>query len=196
MKIVLLGPPLSGKGTQGQLLAERLHIPRLSVGALIRRLYDRKKPEGLKAAKYMFKGEAIPADLLMKIIVPWLKKHSQGFVVDNLVRNGNQLEAFKKYSKENNFLLDIVINITLPKEEIFKRLATRLAEHQKNNRVRKDETLQTLKKRIEVYNSSIKRIAEYFKKQGIYHRVSGNHSVGKVHEDILYILKVKINGDY
>lgn len=195
MRIVLLGPPLSGKGTQGQLLAERLNLPRLSVGALIRKLYYSKKSEGLAAAKYMHKGEAIPADLLIKIIGPWFKKNTKsGFVIDNLVRDNEQLEAFKQYSIENKFLLDIVINITLAKEEIFKRFATRITEHEKNNRVREDETLLVLKKRIAVYNSSIGKIAEYFKKQNIYHKVLGNHSVSKVHEDILNILK--INGDY
>lgn len=60
MKIILLGPPLSGKGTQGQLLAERLNLPRLSVGALIRRLYYLKDRRGLEAAQYMLKGLAIP----------------------------------------------------------------------------------------------------------------------------------------
>lgn len=196
MRIVLLGSPLSGKGTQGQLLAERLGFPRLSVGALIRKLYDQKKPEGLEAAKFMLRGKAIPADLLIKIVGPWLKKHEQGFIIDNLVRDTQQLAAFKKYSEENKFLMDMVINITLPEQETLKRFETRIMEHKKNNRVREDETLLILKKRIKVYISSIKDIAAYFKRQGIYHEVSGNYSVSKIHEDILNILKVKINGDY
>src|SRR3989344_4910181 len=126
MKIVLLGPPLAGKGTQGQFLAERFKLHRLSVGALIRKLYRKKTPEGLKAGKYMTKGKAIPGDLLMSILVPWLKNQPSGFVTDNLVRSKSQLESFKKYSHRYKFTPDVVINIKLSKAEILSRLSRRI----------------------------------------------------------------------
>lgn len=131
----------------------------------------------------------------MKIIVPWIEKHPKGFIIDNLVR-GSQLTEFKRYSEEKHLDLDFVINITLPKREIYSRFKTRIAEHKTDHRVRYDETPESLQKRITVYEETINSIEEYFKKKGIYHMVSGNHSVSKVHEDILKIVKVKLNGDY
>lgn len=193
--IIILGPPLSGKGTQGQLLAERLGVPRLSVGALIRRLYQEKRKEGIEAAKFMLAGKAILGDLLIKILDHWFKKHNKGFVIDNLIRTKDQLRAFAKYSQEDNCQIDKVIYLTIPESEIVKRFKIRLLEHQRNNRVREDETEQILKKRIETCNSSKKMILDYFRKQHILSRICGNHSVGKVHEDILYLFGMKINGD-
>lgn len=193
--IIILGPPLSGKGTQGQLLAERLGVPRLSVGALIRRLYQEKRKEGIEVAKFILAGKAIPGDLLIKILNHWFKKHNKGFVIDNLIRTKDQLKAFAKYSQEDNFQIDKVIYLTIPESEIVKRFKIRLSEHQRSNRVREDETEQILKKRIEIYHSSKKMILDYFRKQHILSRICGNHSVGKVHEDILGLFGMKINGD-
>lgn len=193
-KIIILGPPLSGKGTQGQLLAERFGLPRLSVGALIRRLYKEHDKLGINAAKYMLKGEAVPGTLLIAILISWFEKHKNGFVVDNLIRSEDQLKAFEKYSQKNNFVIDKVIYLTISKQEILKRFYTRIAEHAKSNRVREDETVDRLLTRIKVYNLYKHIILNYFRKQNTVARVSGNHSVSKVHEDILELFNLKMNG--
>ncbi len=195
MKIIILGPPLAGKGTQGQLLSENLHVPRLSVGALIRKFYNDKKPEGIKASKFMLKGEAIPGDLLISILHPWFLNHTKGFVVDNLIRTKDQLRAFKEYSQKHNFKIDKVINLTMSKDEIHRRLKTRIAEHKKSNKLRPDETASALETRINVYKKDIDEILKYFKKEGALIELSGNHSVKRVYEDIIERLKIRGNGD-
>lgn len=197
MKIVLLGPPLSGKGTQGQFLAERFHLNRLSVGALIRKLYREKTPEGLAAGKYMVKGEAIPGDLLMSIIVPWLKNHKNGFVLDNLVRSHEQLAAFKKYSKLYNFTPDAVININISESEIQSRLAKRIEDHKNRKIYRPDETIDKLKTRLKVYKASIKEILDYFRETSVLIEIEGEDSVLKVHHDIIKKLNLNdLTDDY
>lgn len=195
MNILIMGPPLSGKGTQGQLLAERLNLSRLSVGALIRKLNKEKNINGVRAGKYAVLGKAIPGELLIKIIDPWLKKHTKGFVIDNLVRSEDQLKAFQKYADKNNLKIDKVIYITLPKNQTVKRLNMRINEHKRINKDRHDDSLEKLLIRIQVYESSKKLITDYFKKQNILETISGNHSVSTVHENILKKLNLKANGD-
>lgn len=195
-RIIILGPPLSGKGTQGQLLAERLNLPRLSVGALIRKLFKDKKPIGIQASKYMLEGEGIPGEMLIRIIDPWLKRHASGFVVDNLIRTEDQLKSFTQYCKSDNFKIDQVIYLTLPRREIYKRFTLRIIEHAKNKKTREDETKEKLEARIKVNQETINKILNYFLKNSNVSRVSANHSVKKVHEDILDILKVSFNGDH
>ncbi len=191
MKIVLLGPPLSGKGTQGQLLSERSHFPRLSVGALIRKLYREERPEGILASKFMLQGEAIPGNLLIKIISPWLKAHSKKFIIDNLIRTDDQLKAFSAYSRSENLKIDKVIHLTLPEKEINRRLTERISEHLRSNRLRPDENINALAVRIKVYNSFIKKILNYFKIHSTIYTVSGDHSVAKVYEIIINKLGLK-----
>ena len=190
MKILLIGPPLVGKGTQGQLISENLGLPRLSVGALIRRLYNKNLPEGIEASKYMFKGEAIPGNLLIKILKPWFNKHKKGFIVDNLIRTEDQLSYFKKFCSQTDFKIDKVIHLVLNSDEIYKRFKVRVEEHKKSNRLRPDETSKALENRINVYKQSIAKITEYFKNQGILTEISGNQSVKKVFEDIMDSLQV------
>lgn len=192
MKIILLGPPLAGKGTQGQYLAERLNLRRLSVGALIRKLNLQKTPEGIKAGKYMVKGKAIPGELLMSIVIPWLANYKKGFIIDNFIRSHDQLVSYQKYSKKYDFSPDAVINIKLSEPEILSRLSSRIEEHKKRKIFRPDETIETLKTRLEVYESGISEILKYFRKTTHVIEVEGVGSVLKVHDEI--IKKLGLNG--
>lgn len=192
MKIILLGPPLAGKGTQGQFLAERFHLRRLSVGALIRKLYIQKTPEGIEAGKYIIKGKAIPGELLMSIVIPWLTNYKKGFIIDNFIRSHDQLLSYRKYAKQYNFFPDVVINIKLSEPQMLTRLSSRIEEHKKQKIFRPDETIETLKTRLEVYESGISEILSFFKKTTRVIEVEGVGSVLKVHDEI--IKKLGLNG--
>lgn len=185
MRIVLLGPPGAGKGTQGELLAKKFSLPRLSVGALIRRHSDEKTELGEKAEKYMTQGLGIPADILMQMLAMWFKDNKDGFIIDNLIRTEEQLREFKKFQKSTNFKIDEVIYLDIPLEEAISRLDKR-----KRETIRPDEDEKAMYKRFITFYESINPILDYFKQQGVLVEVNGNQSIEKVFEEIISKIKI------
>ena len=180
MNIILLGAPGSGKGTQGELLEHTLHMPRLSVGARIRRLVAEQSPEGIEAESYMLKGEAIPARLYVQIVGTWLLSHRSGFVVDNLVRTYDQLEAFKQFQAIHHVSFDKVFLLIVSEAEARKRLMTR-----KSAKERPDETPEAIHRRFLTFYAHLGVISEYFRSFGVFEEVDAQRSVIKVHADIM-----------
>lgn len=186
MRIILLGPPGSGKGTQGELLSQKLNLPRLSVGAILRRALEKKSPEGTEAGKYLKQGLNVPAKLLFKILTPWFVKHKRGWVVDNLPRSIEQLRAFKHFIKENNIKVDRVFHLNVSEKESIKRLLKRAKERKKKGQSRVDDTPEVIRKRRQVgYANDIKLILTYFRKRGILEEIDGEKPIDKVHQEIL-----------
>ncbi len=180
MRIILLGPPGAGKGTQGELLAKKFNLPRLSVGALIRRHYDEKTALGIEAGEYMLKGLGIPAETLIAMLDEWINDHQEGFIIDNVVRTKEQLDEFKKFQKEKNLLIDKVFYIKISEKEAIKRLMKRIQE--KN---RPDETKEAILKRFHIFYKDIDLIFDYFCKQGIFFEIDGEQSQELVYQDII-----------
>lgn len=184
MKIVLLGPPGAGKGTQGELLAKKFNLPRLSVGALIRRHCDENSELGKQAKSYMVQGLGIPAHILMEMLVEWFSLHTDGFIADNLVRTKEQLEEFKKFQEKTNFKLDKVFYLKISPARAIARL-----EKRKRKVSRPDEDESAMYKRFIVFYESMEPIFDYFKQQGIFIEINGDQTKEKVHEDIIRHLK-------
>lgn len=184
MKIILFGPPGAGKGTQGELLAKKFNLPRLSVGALIRRHYHDKTVLGLKAGKYMLKGHGIPAKILIAMLDEWISEHPDGFVIDNVVRTKEQFDEFTKFQQVQNLFFDRVIYLKISEKEAIKRLTKRIQE--KN---RPDETESAISKRFRIFYRNMDIIFDYFKNQGIFAEINGEQSVEEVHEEIMEKLK-------
>lgn len=180
MRLVLLGLPGSGKGTQGELLARHFHIPRLSVGALIRRHVAGRTPEGAEAESYMVKGLGIPGAVWIQMVKPWLLEHGNGFVVDNLVRTQDQLREYQKFEQDCNFRLTKVLYLKLSQETSFVRLQIR-----RMKTLRPDETEQAVRARMETFYQNIGPIVAYFQSQGIYAEIKADETRDKVFHDIL-----------
>ena len=182
-RVVFLGVPGSGKGTQGKLLSQDLHIPRLSVGALIRRHFTDKTKEGIEVGEYMLRGEAIPAENYSRMVVPWLLRHQDGFVVDNLVRTQEQLNSFRQFQKKNAFSLTKVFYLHISEDEAKRRLSER-----KNTKERPDETEEAIHQRFMTFKKSIREIRDYFEQLGIFEAVNADRSAEDIHKDILQSL--------
>ena len=122
MKIVLLGPPGSGKGTQAELICNKYNIPHISTGEIFRWNIKNETPLGLEAKKYVEAGDLVPEELTIKIVEDKLKDKAckNGFILDGFPRNLNQAKALEKMTS-----IDKAILINLSDEEIIKRLSSR-----------------------------------------------------------------------
>lgn len=192
MKIIILGPPAAGKGLQGELLAKKLGLPRLSTGALLRRIWQEGGKRGEEIGKYMSQGLNVPAVLLFEILTPWFIEHNEGFVVDNLSRNLEQLREFKKFLRKSGIKIDKVFHLNVSENEIVKRIARRRKENLKEGKVRPDEEPEVVKTRIkEGYKKEIAPILDFFRKMGVLIEINGGQSTKKVHEQILKNLELE-----
>lgn len=190
MKIILLGPPGAGKGTEGRLLTKEFGLKRLSVGVLFRRLIKEKVSEGRKIEEYVRQGLNVPMDLLFPILSRWFLKHRNGFVVDNFPRSKEQLELFKKLLKKEQVKVDKVFHLRVSQKTALKRLLKRRQKRKKTKTKRIDDTLRLIKKRYQVgYAKEIKEILAYFQNLGVLTEINGEQSIEKVHQEVLEHLK-------
>lgn len=117
----LLGPPASGKGTQGRLLAERLGIAYLSTGARLRREIEDRSPLGLQAQKYLAANQYIPDELAVELVRAWVLRHPDGWMLDGFPRSVPQAEALLEFAPQPFR----VIHLQVPAAELRKRVTTR-----------------------------------------------------------------------
>lgn len=185
MNIIILGAPGAGKGTQGEILAGKLKLPRLSVGAVLRRVWKESGPEGEKIGQYILKGLNVPADILFEVLEPWFAGHPEGFVVDNLPRNLDQLEEFKKFLEKTGTKIDKVFHLIIAEEESIKRLSFRQRKRMKESYGRPDEDPAIIKTRIhEGYQKEIEPILDYFRQMGVLVEIDGEQDIQKVSQEI------------
>lgn len=128
MRIVLLGPPASGKGTQGRSLSTSLGLAYLSTGALLRENVAGLTPLGLAAAPILARGEYLPDDLMCPILTNWLEKHHlrTGWVLDGFPRSMPQAEFLDRWLAENGAELDTAVALEAPFDELFRRTRERV----------------------------------------------------------------------
>jgi adenylate kinase len=209
MRLIFLGPPGSGKGTQSEFICKDFHIVQLSTGDLLR--YHRKNGTelGKKAQEFMDKGELVPDDLIIEIIRNELKKeeYSNGFLLDGFPRTITQAEALDKLLAELNLHLDAVLVLNVPTEELITRLTARRTcpicgktYHLIYNPPkvdgkcdldggelyqRSDDNEETVRNRLEVYEKQTKPLIDYYQSKGLAYFIDG---IGKI-EDIYSKIK-------
>jgi len=208
MELVLLGKPLSGKGTQAELLSQKLKTPTFSVGEILRKEIQRKTRLGKEAQKYMEKGKLVPD----RIILPLVRKHlpKKDFILDGFPRDLAQAEELERMRQ-----IDFVIDVHCPQSLLLKRALSRKEcvgcgriyglefPAQKKGTCdscqgklvqRKDDTESTVRKRLLVYEKQTAPLIAYYKKKGLYRKVSGEKDVSFVQKQIFQILKNKRRG--
>ncbi len=172
MRIVFMGPPGAGKGTQSLRLAEKLAIPKLSTGDMLREVVAQKTDVGLQADEYMVQGHLVPDELVEHIVFERLRDTDcqNGSIIDGFPRTVPQAEALDEWFAEHQEPLCVVIQIYVPLDELLRRLA---------GRGREDDHRAIVAERLRQFDELTQPLLEYYRKQGILHRIDG---VGKTDE--------------
>jgi adenylate kinase len=212
MRLLLMGPPGAGKGTQAEGLVKKYNIPHISTGDIFRAALRAGTPMGLQAKEYMDKGQLVPDEVVVGIVGDKLSSGecADGFLLDGFPRTLPQAEALTRRLKEMNVKLDAVINIEVPAREIIDRLTSRRVcqkcpstYHLKFNPPqvrnicdncgselyqRDDDTLETVQERLDVYNRQTQPLIEYYKEQGLLLSVDGARDIHQVLDAIIAVL--------
>ncbi|WP_223786789.1 adenylate kinase [Marinicella meishanensis] len=186
MRIVLLGAPGSGKGTQAKLIVEQLQIPHISTGDLLRGAIAAKTPLGLAAKEVMDRGDLVSDEIVLGMLKDRLSADdaSNGFILDGFPRNVTQAEMLEQLFQELNLTLDHALLIQVDPDEVVARIAKR-AEIEG----RTDDTEDVVRNRLNVYNEQTAPVAAFYQQQGIVTEVLGTGSVEDVQARIQAVLR-------
>ena len=188
-KIVLLGPPGCGKGTQSKLLVEKNNFVQLSTGDLLRSETSNSNSDlGKKVKHIMESGELVPDDIVIDIIVNKVEEHkNKSIVFDGFPRNLKQAEALDSSLENVSVKLDHAIIFQIDFKILEERINNRISVT-KGKEQRKDDNSETLLNRIEVFKTSTLPIVEYYKEKGIISKIDGMQKVNEVYAKITKII--------
>lgn len=206
MKIILLGAPGSGKGTMAQKLTNDLKIPQISTGDIFRKNLKEETPLGLQVKDIMARGKLVPDEITIEIVKNRLAESDcvNGYILDGFPRSMVQAEALDKFQK-----IDCAINLDVDKETIVKRLSGRRFCPDCNGTfhistlngattcpvcggkliVRADDSEETVRERLRVYDENTFPLIDYYQKQGKVLTIDGNGTIDEVYNRILTALK-------
>lgn len=156
MRVVLLGPPGAGKGTQAQKLSEKLGIPQISTGDLFRKNIGEGTLLGVEAKRYLDAGDLVPSELTNKLVEDRITQPdaADGFILDGYPRSVEQAKALDEMLKARDTKLDAVLEFAVSEEELFKRL---------KSRGRADDTEEIIHNRMQVYRDETQPLLEYYR---------------------------------
>jgi adenylate kinase len=212
MKILLIGPPGGGKGTQAKVLIEKYKIPQISTGDMLREHVKKLTPLGQKAKNYMENGELVPDSLILDMMELRLndKDCINGYILDGFPRTIPQAEGLDFLLEKLNHSLDNVIIIDVPDDKIVQRMSGRRV-HLDSGRVyhiifnppkkeniddvtgeklsiRKDDEEETVRKRLDVYHNTTKPLIKFYDKKNILNSINGDDKIENVSKEIAKIL--------
>ncbi len=212
MKIIMLGAPGAGKGTQAKKIAAKYQIPHISTGDIFRANIKEGTELGTKAKAYMDKGELVPDELTCDLVVDRISKPdaANGYVLDGFPRTIPQAEALTRALNERGEKIDFAINVEVPDENIVRRMGGRRAclkcgatYHVEYNApkvenvcdvcqgelvLRDDDKPETVQKRLSVYHAQTQPLIDYYKAEGVLAEVDGTQDIDVVFQDITKIL--------
>ncbi|MFG1357856.1 adenylate kinase [Xanthobacter pseudotagetidis] len=183
MRLVLLGPPGAGKGTQAQRLVARHGIVQLSTGDMLRAAVAAGTPVGLKAKAVMESGGLVSDDIVIGIISERIEAPDarNGFILDGFPRTVAQAEALDRLLAEKGLKLDAVIELVVDQEKLVGRILNRAAEAQaKGEPVRKDDDPEVFKARLDAYNRDTAVVSPYYSARGQLKQIDGMKPIDEV----------------
>ena len=197
MRLILLGPPGAGKGTQAQRLVGKHRIVQLSTGDMLRAAVAAGTPVGLKAKAIMDRGDLVPDEVVVAIIADRVGQPDarRGFVLDGFPRTVAQAQALDKLLEERGLALDGVIELKVDEGILIKRIETRVAEMTaRGEKVRADDNAEALKKRLEAYRAQTAPLSAYYAGTGQLKTVDGMAPIDEVTVAIDLLLKARPAG--
>lgn len=183
MRIILLGPPGSGKGTQAQLLVQRYGIVQLSTGEMLRAAVAAGTPVGLKAKEIMASGGLVPDEVVVGIISDRIDQPDakNGFILDGFPRTVPQAEALDELLKHKHLKLDAVIELRVNESALLNRVETRVAQmRERGEEVRLDDTPEVLTKRLSSYRSQTEPLIHYYSERRKLSTIDGMMAIDEV----------------
>ena len=213
MHILLMGPPGAGKGTQAAELKAKFQIPHISTGDMFRAAIKEGTELGKKAKSFMDDGKLVPDEVTIGIVRERLAKDDckKGFILDGFPRTVDQADALETILKDLGLSLTRVLNISVPASDLIERAVGRrickkcgATYHVTFNPPikegvcdvcgselfqRADDTEETMKNRLSVYEASTRPLIEYYEKKGVYTEVDGRQAIDKVTADLIETLK-------
>ena len=212
MKIIMLGAPGAGKGTQAKMIADKYGVPHISTGDIFRANIKNGTELGMEAKKYMDAGKLVPDELTVKILLDRVAQDDckNGYVLDGFPRTIPQAESLTEALKSQGDRIDFALNIDVPDEAIIKRMSGRRAcpkcgatyhivyAAPKTENIcdkcgteliiRSDDKPETVKDRLNVYHQQTEPLIAYYKTAGVLREVDGTQELPKVFEDVVAIL--------
>ena len=188
MRLILLGPPGAGKGTQAQRLVTKYDIVQLSTGDMLRAAVAAGTPVGKRAQEIMARGDLVPDDVMVEIIADRLKAAdvANGFILDGFPRTVAQAEALDKLLEKLDLKLDAVVEMTVDQEELIARIVNRAKE---TGGARADDNEETARRRFAVYVEQTAPVSGYYKSKGMLSQVDGMGTIDEVEAAIEGALK-------
>ncbi|HEY9856905.1 MAG TPA: adenylate kinase [Stenomitos sp.] len=212
MRIVFLGAPGAGKGTQARLLAEKHHIPQVSTGDILRAAVREGTPLGLEAKGYLDRGELVPDALMIGVIRDRIgcEDCAKGYILDGFPRTLEQARALDEMLASIGAPLDVAIDFHVPTEELLRRLTGRrvcrncgasfnvvsappkvegVCDHCGGELFqRADDNIETVSKRQKVYHEQTAPITEYYRQRGVLREVDGTRGIEEIQAELERIL--------
>ena len=211
MRLILLGPPGAGKGTQAAGIVEKYQIPHISTGDIFRKNISEKTPLGVEADKYISKGNLVPDDITVPMVEDRLTwdDAKNGVILDGFPRTIEQAEKLDKILAKKGEKIDLVINLVTPKEEIIDRMLTRRVCTNQDCKATyniklhppvkegicdkcgsplkqraDDSDPEAIKRRLEIYEEKTSPLVEYYKEKGVLRTETVSISINRMGKDV------------
>src|SRR5271163_2129146 len=192
MRLILLGPPGAGKGTQAQRLVEKHGIVQLSTGDMLRAAVKAGTPVGLKAKDIMARGELVPDDVVVAIVADRIGEPDahRGFILDGFPRTVAQAEALDRMLEEKGLELDAVIELKVDEAILLQRIEKRVAETAaRGEPLRADDNAEALKKRLDAYRRQTAPLIGYYSGKGMLRTIDGMAPIDEVSAALAALLQ-------
>jgi adenylate kinase len=193
MKLILLGPPGAGKGTQAKLIEDKFGCVQLSTGDMLRAAVAAGTDVGKQADAIMARGELVPDEIVVGIISDRVDEPdcAKGFILDGFPRNVAQAQALDKMLAEKNLALDAVVELAVDDAILVSRIEKRAAETEGGPRA--DDNVEALRKRLEVYHAQTAPLIDYYGEKGVLKSVDGMADIDVVSGEIATALNSGAN---
>jgi adenylate kinase len=198
MRLILLGPPGCGKGTQAQRLTRKYGIVPLSTGDMLRAAVKAGTPVGLKARDIMARGELVPDEVVVQIVADRIDQPDakNGFILDGFPRTVPQAQALDRMLKQKGLGLDAAIELKVDENILHKRIESRIADMKaRGEALRPDDNPETLEKRVHAYRVQTAPLVSYYREHGALRSVDGMAAIPEVSAAIDGLLSARTSPD-